>query len=238
VTGDACSLGEYLRLPRVEHHVGVGERVEESPVDWIVREESEESEVYHRTPHILHDQAGMDFRHAVLWGVQDETDVGEGDLGGGTLGQENRPCGDAHYDGCGEHESEHDPAIPCTHRQRKPFDHDFKVMFRLRVGAGSASDGIRLVQLRLRLGLVPVRPRRDVLQFRFEEVVQELLLGVLHLGEDLACGRWASLPVARLSRSRGLERLLGFSFERFHRTVREYRKGRGKYFLGLALVSM
>src|SRR2546426_7759520 len=106
------------------------------------------------------------------------------------------------------------------------------------MGMCPASDGIRLVQLRLRLGLVPVRPRRDVLQFRFEEVVQELLLGVLRLGEALARGRWASLPVARLSRSRGLERLLGFSFERFHRTVREYRKGRGKDFLGPALVSM
>src|SRR6266571_489908 len=49
----------------------------------------------------------------------------------------------------------------------------------------------RLVQLRLRLWLVPVRPRRDVLQLCLEEVVQELLLRVLHLREDLARGRRA-----------------------------------------------
>src|SRR5213593_4162136 len=47
------------------------------------------------------------------------------------------------------------------------------------------------IQLRLRLRLVPVRPRRDVLQFRLEEIVQELLLRVLHLREDLARGRRA-----------------------------------------------
>src|SRR5206468_9611903 len=44
------------------------------------------------------------------------------------------------------------------------------------------------VQLRLRLRLVPVRPRRDVLELRLEEIVQELLLRVLHLREDLARG--------------------------------------------------
>src|SRR6266581_3040786 len=49
----------------------------------------------------------------------------------------------------------------------------------------------RLVQLRLRLWLVPVRPRSDVLELRLEEVVQELLLRVLHLREDLARGRRA-----------------------------------------------
>src|SRR5213593_5260711 len=47
------------------------------------------------------------------------------------------------------------------------------------------------VQLRLRLRLVPVRPRRDVLQLRLEEIVQELLLRVLHLREDLARSRRA-----------------------------------------------
>src|SRR5947208_3164541 len=45
------------------------------------------------------------------------------------------------------------------------------------------------VQLRFRLWLVPIRSRRDVLQLRLEEVVQELLLGILHLREDLARGR-------------------------------------------------
>src|SRR5207249_4186863 len=45
-----------------------------------------------------------------------------------------------------------------------------------------------LVQLRLRLRLVPVGPRRDVLQLRLEKIVQELLLRVLHLREDLARG--------------------------------------------------
>src|SRR5437899_6456961 len=49
----------------------------------------------------------------------------------------------------------------------------------------------RLVQLRLRLRLVPIRPRRDVLQLRLEEVVEELLLRVLHLREDLARSRRA-----------------------------------------------
>src|SRR5437870_7802682 len=49
----------------------------------------------------------------------------------------------------------------------------------------------RLVQLRLRLRLVPVRPRRDVPQLRLEEIVQELLLRILHFREDLAGGRRA-----------------------------------------------
>src|SRR3989442_5239362 len=45
------------------------------------------------------------------------------------------------------------------------------------------------IQLQLRLRLVPVRPGGDVLEFRLEEIVQELLLRVLHLREDLAGGR-------------------------------------------------
>src|SRR5439155_24819467 len=45
------------------------------------------------------------------------------------------------------------------------------------------------VQLRLRLRLVPVRPCRYVLELRLEEVVQELLLRVLHLREDLSRSR-------------------------------------------------
>ena len=49
----------------------------------------------------------------------------------------------------------------------------------------TAADGPS-VQLRLRLRLVPVRPSGDVLELRLEEIVQELLLRVLHLREDLA----------------------------------------------------
>src|SRR5712691_7170028 len=48
-----------------------------------------------------------------------------------------------------------------------------------------------LVQSWLRLRLVPIRPRCDVLQLRLEEIVQELLLRILHLREDLARGRRA-----------------------------------------------
>src|SRR3989449_9295550 len=51
----------------------------------------------------------------------------------------------------------------------------------------TAADGPS-VQLRLRLRLVPVRPSGDVLELRLEEIVQELLLRVLHLREDLARG--------------------------------------------------
>src|SRR2546428_3492805 len=61
-------------------------------------------------------------------------------------------------------------------------------------GAGTAACFPRnpgSVQLRFRLRLVPVRPRRDVLELRLEEVVQELLLRVLHPREDLARGRRA-----------------------------------------------
>src|SRR2546425_8268137 len=55
--------------------------------------------------------------------------------------------------------------------------------------SGESIDGLSLgVQLRLRLRFVPVRSRRDVLELRLEKVVQELLLGVLHLREDLARG--------------------------------------------------
>src|SRR2546425_7619072 len=59
------------------------------------------------------------------------------------------------------------------------------------------------VQLRLRLRLVPVRPCRYVLQVRLEEVVQELLLRVLHLREDLARGR---RPTPHREFASGLER--------------------------------
>src|SRR6266508_1348576 len=48
-----------------------------------------------------------------------------------------------------------------------------------------------LVQLRLRLRLVPIGPRRDVLQLCLEQVVQELRLCVLHPRENLAGGRRA-----------------------------------------------
>src|SRR5207245_3639039 len=67
-----------------------------------------------------------------------------------------------------------------------------EIASRMVAGPAEAKQGRdRSVQLRLRLRLVPVWPRRDVLQLRLEQVVQELLLRVLHLREDFAGGRRA-----------------------------------------------
>jgi len=91
--------------------------VEEGSVDRIVREEGEEFEMHNRSSYVLQDQNGLDFRHATLRGVGDQTDVGNGDLGGRMRCQENRARADAHDDGCREDDCEHHSAIACRHRE-------------------------------------------------------------------------------------------------------------------------
>src|SRR6266571_1605971 len=115
VTCDAGGLRERPRLPRVELDVPMAKRVEEGPVDRIVREEGEEFEMHNRSSYVLQDQNGLDFRHATLRGVGDETDVGKGDFGGSALYPE-RCRSDAQDDGGREGDGEHHSAIACKHR--------------------------------------------------------------------------------------------------------------------------
>src|SRR5207302_6188193 len=102
-----------------------------SPIPVILDEECDELERHHRAPNILQDHASLDFRHAALRGVGDETDVAKGDLGGRALYPE-RCRSDAQDDGGREGDSEHHSAIACEHRSYRPVDRHFSAMFRRR----------------------------------------------------------------------------------------------------------